>query len=184
MSQPKCKAISRSTGKQCGNLASIGTTVCYMHGAKAPKVANAAKRRVAAEKAEQQVKRYLRDQPVLPIDDPIRALQEMTAEAKAFYSYVRTIVANLDPDEWPADHGSLNAYVALLERSMAQVQRFLTDWVRLGLEERLVRLSERQAEAIGRVIDGVLTALDLPAEYHAKAQAELPRQLRLVSRAS
>lgn len=181
MSQPYCSATSRSTGKQCGNLASAGTTVCYIHGARSPQVRKAAKRRLEEAKV---VSKFLKDYPIRAIDDPIVALQSLTSEAQAFYSFVSQHVAAIDVDDWAGEEGKLSAYVALLERAQAQAQRFLSDWVRLGLEERLVRLSERQAEAIGRVIDGVLNSLGLDDETLAKARGELPRQLRLVSRAS
>jgi hypothetical protein len=134
--------------------------------------------------AQQQASKFLRDYGVTPIDDPIVALQQLTSEAQSFYRFVSEHVASIDVDAWAGEEGKLSAYVALLERAQAQAQRFLSDWVRLGLEERLVRLSEKQAEAIGRVIDGVLNSLGLDDETLAKARGELPRQLRLVSRAS
>ncbi len=181
MSQPKCSATSTTTGERCGNLASMGTTVCYKHGARAPQVRKAAQRRIEEAKV---VSKFLKDYPIHAIDDPIVALQSLTSEAQAFYLFVSQHVANIDVDQWAGEEGKLSAYVALLERAQAQAQRFLSDWVRLGLEERLVRLSERQAEAIGRVIDGVLNSLGMDEETLAKARGELPRQLRLVSRAS
>lgn len=178
----QCKATSKSTGNRCGNKASKGLEVCYMHGARAPQAKAAAQRRIDAEKAEKAAKRFLRDHDVPVIDDPIRALTELTAEASAFYGFVRDHVANLDVEQWIGSEGALSEHVKLMERAQARAQAFLADWVRLGLEERLVRLSERQAEAIGRVIDGVLNALGMDEETLTKAKAELPRQLRLVSR--
>lgn len=181
MSQPFCVGTSRSTGKQCGNLAIKGTTVCYMHGGTAKQVKAAASRRIEEAKV---VSKFLRDFPIRTIDDPIVALQTLTSEAQAFYLFVSQHVASIDVDAWAGEEGKLSAYVALLERAQAQAQRFLSDWVRLGLEERLVKLSERQSELIGRVIDGVLNSLGMDDETLAKARGELPRQLRLVSRAS
>ena len=178
----QCTATSKSTGQRCGRKASKGLTVCYMHGARSPQAKAAAKRRQAEAKAEQMIARYLKDTPVVPIDDPIRALQDLAADARHTYAFIKQYVADLDREQWTGSDGELSEHIRLLERYSDRLQKFLAEWVRLGLEERLVRLSERQAEAIGRVIDGVLTALDLPPEYHSKAQAELPRQLRLVSR--
>lgn len=174
--------MSRSTGEQCRHLAMIGQNVCKHHGGLSPNAKAAAARRLADAKAEKTVARYLRDQPVPAIDDPIRAMESMIADTQAFYLFVANHVANLDVAEWTGKEGELSEYVRLLERAQTRSQRFLADWVRLGLEERLVRLSERQAEAIGRVIDGVLNALGLDEATLAKARGELPRQLRLVSR--
>ncbi len=182
MTQPQCKATSRSTGQQCRHLAMIGQTVCKHHGGMAPQAKAAAKRRLADAAAEKTVARYLRDQPVPVIDDPIRTMEAMIAETQAFYTFVRDHVSSLDAEKWTGKEGELSEYVRLLERAQTRSQRFLADWVRLGLEERLVRLSERQAEAIGRVIDGVLNTLGLDEAMLAKARGELPRQLRLVSR--
>lgn len=177
----------KKCGHPCDRRAGAGTDhfgigACKNHLGNArthhgPKLAKA-----KADKAEQDVRRYLRDQPVPVIDDPIRAMESMIADTQAFYTFVAGYVANLDVEEWTGKEGELSEYVRLLERAQARSQRFLADWVRLGLEERLVRLSERQAEAIGRVIDGVLNALGLDEATLAKARGELPRQLRLVSR--
>ena len=176
----RCRATSRSTGSQCGNRAIAGMAVCYMHGGKSPAAQAAAARRIAHRDAH----RTLARQGVVEVDDPVRALIRIASEAVALYELVHDYLANTEVDHWTRDDGTLSEHVKLLERTQAQAQRFLSDWIRLGLEDRLVRLSERQAEAIGRVIDGVLNELGVDEETLRRAREELPRQLRLASRGS
>ncbi len=156
----RCLARARSTGTQCGNRAITGMTVCYMHGGKSPAAKAAAGRRLA----EAEVRRTLAAYGVVEVEDPIRALVQIVNDAVTFYGFVRSHVADLDVETWTSGDGSLNEYVKLLERAQVQAQRFLSEWVRLGLEERLVKLSERQADAIGQVIDGVLNAHPEPVQ--------------------
>jgi hypothetical protein len=49
--------------------------------------------------------------------------------------------------------------------------------VRLGLEERVVKVEERRAELVARVLLATLEALDLPAEVRARAPGVLRQQL-------
>lgn len=170
----------KKCGHPCDNWAGaatdhLGTGTCKWH-------LGTARTHNGKKQAEAQASKFLRDHGVTPIDDPIQSLQELTAKVTAFYEFVNAYVENLDVDQWAGKEAQMSEYVKLLERAQDRAQKFLAEWVRLGLEERLVKLSERQAEAIGRVIDGVLNALGLDEATLAKARGELPRQLRLVSR--
>lgn len=49
--------------------------------------------------------------------------------------------------------------------------------VRLGLEERVVKMEERKAELMARAFIAALEELGLPAEYMERAPAALRRQL-------
>ncbi len=53
----------------------------------------------------------------------------------------------------------LDARVALYERALDRAQKFLSDWVRLGFEERKATLDEARATLIRTIIVGILLEL-------------------------
>lgn len=135
-----------------------GGSVCRSHGGAAPQVKAAAQRRLAAEEA----RRSLAEVGVSPIDDPLDALGELASEAWALKDHFAAVVAQLrDQYRFTDDKGAehLDARVALYERAMDRCQRFLSDWVRLGFEERKARLDDARAELVRVVLRGVLGEL-------------------------
>lgn len=74
----------------------------------------------------------------------------------------------------------LSIYVELLERAQDRTLKALTELVKLGVEERLVKLTERQGEAIVTVLLGALGEFDLSvAEDDVKHAVD--RHLELVA---
>lgn len=122
------------------------------------------------------------------VADPVGTLTRIIGETGAWYDYVRHLVANLDIAGWEkrskTEEGAvtiqLSVYVALLERAQDRAHRQLSDFLRLGLEERLVRLSELQGQAITAVLLGALDDLDL-GDRAEDAKAAVGRRLELVA---
>lgn len=151
-------AANTTKGEPCRKPAIVGGTVCSTHGGSAPQVRRAAARRLA----EAQAARAIADVVVEPIANPLDALAELAAEAAAWKSHLANVVAELKDqfrftDEKGAEH--LDARVALFERAMDRCQRYLTDWVRLGFEERRVALEEARVRLVGVFVFGVLAEL-------------------------
>jgi hypothetical protein len=168
-------------GQPCQAWPIKGGTVCVCHGGKARQVRHAANRNLA----QAEFRRYLREQGIPEITDPTQRLIDLLGEADAFYAFMRDKLGSIDVDEWESfdDKGGSQArvYVELFERAQERLQRFLVDIQRLGLEERMVHLSERQADMVCTVIERVLIALGLPDSVYRQARDEVPRQLALVA---
>lgn len=154
---PKCAGHKRG-GAPCGRWPIAGGEVCPTHGGSAPQVKAAAARRLAQAKAAAS----LADVEVVPIGDPLDALAQLAAEAMAWKNHLADTVAGLQAAYRFTDDKSseqLDARVALFERSMDRCQKFLSDWVRLGFEERKVRVDEVRAGLLAAVLMGVLREL-------------------------
>lgn len=155
----RCTATSNATGNRCRRSAILGGTVCYVHGGRAPQVKAAAERRLA----EAAVVRRLDEYGITPIGSPLEALSRLAEEAVALKDVLAQRVAALDDMRYRSDQGTeqLRAEVALYERAMDRAGRFLTDWVKLGFDDRMVRVHEVQAAALVAVIQALLADPEL-----------------------
>lgn len=168
----KCTAHTRA-GNPCRQNPVTGMTVCRMHGGSSPQARKAANRRMARAAVE----RSLADVEVIPVGDPLEALADLAAEAVAWKGHLADVVAELrDQYRFTDQKGSenLDARVALFERAMDRCHKFLSDWVRLGFEERKAQLDDARALLVRTVLIGVLTELgheiDTPATHDTLAR--------------
>lgn len=80
----------------------------------------------------------------------------------------------------PTDEALLESHVGWLKlyhKEREHLVKVCETAVRLGLEERVVRMEERKAELMARAFIAALQELDLPPEYMERAPAALRRQL-------
>lgn len=177
-----CTGHSKRTGKACTNPPVTDCTVCRMHGANDDaKVVG--QRRLAEARAA----RTLADVGVRSIGNPLEELAAVTEEARAFAAHVSSILADeAHLDGWNRfDERVLNIYVPLYERALDRVGKLLADWVKLGFDERMVALHERQADLVAQLLRAVLDdpELELTAEQQAVAPVVTKRHLALLKAA-
>lgn len=163
---PHCGATTRS-GTPCELVAGWGTDhfgagTCKFHLGSTPNHSKRAHRMLAEALAA----RSLADVGVTPVGNPLVALAELAADAVAWKEHMANTVAMLgDQYRFADDKGAehLDARVALFERAMDRCQKFLSDWVRLGFEEKRQALDQEMAhllaDALRTVTDGLRLAL-------------------------
>lgn len=175
----RCTGTNRKTGQRCRRWPTRGAKVCAVHGAQLPPV----KRAAALRLAEQNIRSSLAEQGYTLIDDPLASFRQLVSETVAFKEFAAAHVAKLgerlvgyDKDE----QEYLRAVVTMYERAMDRAGKLLHDWVRLNMDERLVAVTERQAELIHKVITATLR--DLGADPNEEAtRSVLGRHLRAIS---
>jgi hypothetical protein len=174
----QCSAHTGS-GAQCRRQAVKGATVCYVHGGAAPQVKAAAARRLA----EREAVASLADVEVQPIENPLVALAEVAEEQRAFMRFAAGKVAELEGslvgrNDAGTEH--IRAVVAMYERAADRTARLLADWTRLGFDERMVRLAERQADLVEAFVLAVVDDLHLTEEQAERVPAAVVEHLPML----
>lgn len=113
--------------------------------------------------------------------NPFEALLDVAQEQLAFKEVCKAKLIKLREDEWRWDSDrtgeQLRSEVALYERAIQRCTDTLIRISRLNLEERLLRIAERQAAIIEMAIIRTLQDLELPIELQAKARAQIVMHL-------
>ncbi len=189
----RCPIQTRTTGEQCKNDKIRGAPTCKKHGSGAKHVRAAAARRVAAAAAEAAVAAYGLRRDI----DPNTALLEEVQWSAGHVAWLRARVQEIDPKALtvgvaeqridPAGGKSVlirtepNIWLELYDRERRHLLAVCTAALRAGIEDRAVRLAERQGELVAQVVRAILGDLDLTAEQWATAREAVPRHLRAVT---
>lgn len=173
----RCTA-KRSNGTPCSNYAMNGGLVCHAHGGLAKQV----KAKYTESATEDRVRALLARVDVEPISDPLSEMAKIAGEAVAWKDAIRDRVNELTSVRYSTEGGEqLRAEVALFERAMDRCEKFLTAMARLNIDERLARISERQADIIIKAVTATLADRGLSTEEQAEARRDVARRLRVAS---
>lgn len=144
----------KSNGDPCGQPATGGTNVCDYHGARAPQVRKAARRRVVNAQAAKELKGLEYE----PVDNPVEVLQDLAGKASAIAELIAAKAADAD------DTASIEALGAALDRA----HKFAESLQRLGLDERRLKLEEAQARVMWAALQRSMDAVGLPTAQQAQ----------------
>jgi hypothetical protein len=125
----------------------------------------------AGTPAIEQAKRYGAEQGI----NPFVALLAEVRRAAGHVAWLGAKVAQA-----PSDDSLLDEYapwLRLYHKERAALVKASETAIKLGLAERVVRVEERRAELVARVLLQTLDALELPPEIAARAPLILREQL-------
>lgn len=172
----QCGARTR-LGRPCRLPALVGATRCRMHGGSSPQARSAARLRLVEREARQVLDR---EGIIAPLVDPVSALQELAGEALQLKRYFADRLEQLEQLRYQGRAGEqLRAEVALFERALDRAQKFALDLARLGLEDRLLRVTEAQGRMLAQVIEAALQRCGL--EDRQDLLHEIAAELRLAA---
>lgn len=145
----RCTAKSKQSGERCKRAAVVGATVCSMHGGKAPRVAAAAARRVAAATYG------------LPVDvAPLDALLGELYRSAGHVAWLGSVVAELDDVMVTSMFGlGPSAWIDLYRKERDHLARVARDCLSAGVEERIVKIEEAKADLIAQAFRGFAVEL-------------------------
>jgi hypothetical protein len=178
-----CGARKRNGNGTCTQAAGWGTDhpgigCCKLHGGSTPKQIVGAER----VRAEREVRAVLAELDVQDVADPISGLLRLAGQVLAWQEATAALVNELDSVRVKTANGveQLRAEVALYERAMDRAASVLAAIARLNLEERLARVTERQADAVIAAIDAALAVVGVSGERAVEAKQAAARHLRAV----
>lgn len=180
----RCQATSKSTQLQCRRLPIPGGTVCRTHGGAAPQVIEAARRRLLAAEANDQLARL----GVIIETTPIEALEAMLWEAAGNVAVLRSMIADLEKGELyghlyhhtgePTGEAKPHVLVVMYNAERDRLHKLAEACAKLGLDERRVRLAEAQ---VAKIIDAAVAAtadVGMTAEQTGKFKQAYAARLR------
>lgn len=176
----RCTAKSKTTQERCLKAAAFGTNVCQIHGARAPQTKAKAQRAAVEEKARKTFGR-LADHST-PVADPLTALGQLAGHVTAWMEFLSGQVADLEELRFEDVKGSeqIDGRVQLFRQALVDCNQVLGTYARLGIDDRLARISERQAETVLKAIEVALEAVGVPSERRPNARRAAARHLRSV----
>ncbi|HZR50098.1 MAG TPA: hypothetical protein VFB06_11320 [Streptosporangiaceae bacterium] len=153
-----------------------GTEKCRMHlGKKAQPV-------IAEARIEQAARKLLYQHDAAPVADPLEALQRLAGRALALEETIGTLVNDLRSLRYETEAGGeqLRGEVAVLERAMDRAGRLLVDIAKLNIEERLAKVTMRQAQMAMDALAAAMAGMGMSADQQQEARRRVARHLRLV----
>ncbi|MGR3875793.1 hypothetical protein ACUXZZ_45490 (plasmid) [Streptomyces graminifolii] len=186
-SKPKKCGAQKRQGEQgdlCGQAAGWGTDhpgygSCRLHGG------NTRNQRAAArsEMADTQARQILAQLDVQPVADPFAALSLLAGQVLAWQEAISRIVNDLGDRvryEGGAGAEQLRAEIALYERAMDRTGSVLGMIAKLNIEDRMARVTERQADALISALEAGLAAAGVTGTAASDARKAAVRHLRSV----
>ncbi|MEU1556775.1 hypothetical protein ABZ517_29310 [Streptomyces scabiei] len=135
---------------------------------------------------EVEARQVLAELGVAPVEDPLAQLLKLAGEVLAWQRATAALVNGLeDGIRYRGANGAeqLRAEIALYERAMDRAVAVLSAIARLNIDERLVAVTEKQADAMVGAINAALAAAGVDGDRAAKARVAAARHLRLVKEA-
>ncbi|WP_089105480.1 hypothetical protein [Streptomyces hyaluromycini] len=181
---PKCGAKKRQAEGLCERPAGRGTSHpgtgrCRLHGGSTRTQSVGAEREVLEAQARTLFERVAPE--VVPVDNPLEAYQMFAGRVMAWLALMEQLLTDLESPRYRgATAEQIRGEVLLYERAMDRANAVLSSYAKLNIDERLVRLSEEQANILVSVIKAGLNAAGVTPQQRELAHAEIARQLRVV----
>jgi hypothetical protein len=181
-------------GERCRRIARPGQDVCDKHGGSTRHAKLAAARRML----EAELMTLAEAMIGAPVDNPLTELAALAGRARAWMELLQARVEKLletsESEErdgggdakkqgirYQAGAGEqVRAEIQLYERAMDRLGKFLADYGRLNIDERLSQIEESKAELILKAIDAALAQAGVVGSKAAEAKQVAARHLRAV----
>lgn len=180
-----CGAKKRDGSGTCHRPAGWGTPHpgigrCKLHGGSTKSHVNAAYEQVL----DQQVRKVLAELDVTPVDDPLSVLAGLLGQAVAFKDALAQRVNDLHELRYEDMKGAeqLRSEVVLWERALDRCEKFASSMAKLNIDDRLLAISERQADQVAGALNAALGGLGLSYEQQREAKRVLAERLRELDR--
>lgn len=173
----------KENGQRCKNWRMDESTLCATHG-RAPQIQTARQRRIAQADAKRRALQRLEKEGYPVIRGPeavIEILEERLAVQVGMVRALDELVEKLaQADELRYEHrageqlrGELQAWLQINQ----MVTRLGSDYLKIGLDERKVRISEAQARVLLNVLAALAVRLELTTDQRKIWAVAVPEEL-------
>jgi hypothetical protein len=176
--------------KRCRNAAEPGGLVCGKHGGQVRKQAgpNGPAVRYINQRSAEELSAIMSDgtgkwllEP-RKIGNPYEELLEVAGEIGALKDKLRLRISTMQDDQWRWQHSKvgeqISAWVLLYERALDRFATVLERIIKLGIEDRLASISERQITMIEDAVKKGMIEAGLGLEQQETARKAVGRHLR------
>jgi hypothetical protein len=119
------------------------------------------------------------------IVNPLQTLLEVAEEALLWKDALKRKVVQMESDMWRYNEAGvgeqIRGEITLYEKSIERLTRILVMIAKLGIEERLARVTERQALLIEKAVSRALEETGLEAVKQDEVREAVAKHLRAVS---
>lgn len=176
-----CGARKRQGEGTCTQVAGWGTShvgegKCKLHGGSTRNVSKGAHEAI--------IEREVSDLVGEPVENPLAAMAEISGRAKAWMLRLEKKVDALgDKIRYEDAKGAeqLRSEIALYERAMDRCANILATHARLNIDDRLARITDKQANAIMAAVEAVIAYLGATPEQADGARQVAGRHLASVA---
>lgn len=120
---------------------------------------------------------------IIPVDDPLTEMAKLAGEAIAWKDVIAERVSFLNDIRYDGEKTGeqVRGEVIVFERALDRCNAVLTNMAKLNIDERLARVSEKQAEFVANALTAALNQMGLTLEQQREAKSLVADQLRLVA---
>ena len=189
----KCGATRSTDGMPCEGWAVRGATVCQAHGGSAPQVKAKAAGNIAEQKAMRAVATFGLRRDISATDALIEEVQWTAGHVEWLREQVQALETEAltwgvtEESEKNATEfagtditrsAAVNAWVKLYQDERKHLIDVCRETIKAGVEERRVKLAERQGALLNEVIRRIFARLNLSPEQQALLPVVVPDELR------
>lgn len=199
----RCQRRSKNReGAQCGATAMRGQNVCHYHGGASPKARAKAQERLAEERARGLMATYGRKIDTTATEALLDEVQWTAGHVAWLRERVQEIESEAagtdgtNPLVWgvtreksggqdfgTTEEAAPNIWLKLYQTERAHLVKVCSEAIKAGIEERRIRLAEKQGELVAHAIRAILNDLNLSTEQQARVPDIVPRHLRALASA-
>lgn len=188
----RCTATNRESGERCRRYHAKDGTVCSMHGGNAKQVRAKAAKRTAEKKVKALVATYGLPVEITPeqaiLDEVHRTAghvawleQQVHALTEGELVWNTTRVKEGGDDRGVTEEAQPHALLKLYNEERDRLVRVCTAALKAGIEERRVKLAERDGALVAEVIRAILEDLKLTSAQWALVSTVVPQRLRALA---
>ena|GEM_PF-2398344 len=183
----RCGGKLRQGEGTCGQQAGWGTTHvgagrCKLHGGGTETHRKNAELAAAQKRANTMFGKHV---VVGPVHNPLDVYAQLTGEVIGWKDALGQLVRDLTgPGYRGATGEQIRAEVQLFERALDRCNTVLSTYARLGIDERLARISEAQSAMVLAALDAGLAAVGVVGQRAVEAKRAAAKRLRVIEGAT